>query len=292
MKYTWWNTIPLHMDPVALSIGSFQVRWYGLMYLVAFFLGYWIIWHFAQKEKLKMKREQWDSILTWIIVGVLLGARLGEVVFWNFSYYARHPLEIFLPFSWEGGFHFTGIAGMSYHGGLIGATICGFYAIRKHKLEFWKTVNCIFFVVPLVYTFGRLGNFINGELYGRVTTSSIGMLFPHAPDFRLGVLRHPSQLYEMCFEGFVLFGVLYALVKAWPFLKDYILAMYLIGYGLARFVIEYFREVDQVTGLILGITRGQQLCLLMMLAGGLLWVYLARLQKRESVPQKAAGRAK
>jgi phosphatidylglycerol:prolipoprotein diacylglycerol transferase len=265
------------MDPVALSIGTFQVRWYGLMYLVAFFLAYWIIWRVAQKNKFPMKREQWDSVLTWIIVGVLLGARLGEVVFWNFSYYAAHPLEIFLPFSWGAdGFKFTGIAGMSYHGGLIGACVCGFYAIRRNQLPFWKTVNLIFSVVPLVYTFGRLGNFINGELYGRVTTSPIGMLFPHAPDFRMGVLRHPSQLYEMCFEGFVLFAVIWALVKAWPSLRDFVFPLYLIGYGLARFVIEYFREVDGVTGLIFGFTRGQQLCALMMLAGALLWIYLAQ----------------
>jgi phosphatidylglycerol:prolipoprotein diacylglycerol transferase len=108
------------------------------------------------------------------------------------------------------------------------------------------------------------------------------MLFPHAPDYRLGVLRHPSQLYEMCFEGFVLFAVIYALVKAWPMLKNYILPMYLIGYGLARFVVEYFREVDGVTGLIWGFTRGQQLCAGMMLAGVVLWAYLAHLQKKET----------
>ncbi len=242
------------------------------MYLVAFSLGWLLVWRFTKKYKIQaMKREQLDSVVTWLIVGVLLGARLGYVFFYNFGYYINHLSEIILPFSFNGGFHFTGISGMSYHGGLIGAFLFTSYAIKKTKLDYWKSVNTIFLIVPLVYTFGRLGNFINGELYGRVTESPIGMLFPLAPE-KPPVLRHPSQLYEMCFEGFILFGILYALWKLFPKVRGHIMALYLIGYGLARFFIEFFREPDTHIGLnTLGMTRGQILCSAMILSGIALW---------------------
>ncbi|GHV13352.1 prolipoprotein diacylglyceryl transferase [Fibrobacterales bacterium] len=268
MTLSTWNTIPQYFDPTAITILGFQVRWYGLMYLIAFFLGYHLVWHFVRKYKEPaMRREQLDSVMTWLIAGVLIGARLGYVLFYNFDYYFSHPLEIILPFSFAGGFHFTGISGMSYHGGLIGSFLCASYAIKKQKLDYWKTVNVIFLVVPLVYTFGRLGNFINGELYGRITTSPIGMIFKHAPD-RPAVLRHPSQLYEMCFEGIVLFLVIYFLWRVFPKVRNHIMAVYLIGYGTARFFIEFFREPDVQIGLnALGMSRGQILCLVMILSG-------------------------
>jgi phosphatidylglycerol:prolipoprotein diacylglycerol transferase len=159
---------------------------------------------------------------------------------------------------------------MSYHGGLIGSFLFTSYAIKKQKLNYWKSVNTIFLVVPLVYTFGRLGNFINGELWGRVTESSIGMLFPLARD-NPPVLRHPSQLYEMCFEGFVLFFIIYALWKIFPKLRDHVMAIYLMGYGIARFFIEFFREPTHAD--ILGMTRGQSFCAAMILCGAALFFY-------------------
>jgi len=246
------------------------------MYLAAFFFGYHLIWYFTNKYKVQpMKREQLDSVMTWLIVGVLLGARLGYVFFYNFGYYINHLSEIILPFSFDGGFHFTGISGMSYHGGLIGSFLLASYAIKKQKLDYWKSVNTIFLVVPLVYTFGRLGNFINGELYGRVTQSTIGMLFPHSPN--PSVLRHPSQLYEMCFEGFILFGLLYVLWKIFPKIRDHAMALYLIGYGTARFFIEFFREPDAHIGLnALAMSRGQILCAIMILSGIALWAVRAK----------------
>jgi phosphatidylglycerol:prolipoprotein diacylglycerol transferase len=283
---SWWNAIPQHLDPTAFTIFDFPVRWYGLMYLIAFFFGYHLIWHFTIKYKIQpMKKEQLESIITWLIAGVLLGARFGYVFFYNFDHYVtqNNLMEIILPFSFDGGFHFTGISGMSYHGGLIGSFLAASYAIKKQKLNYWKSVNTIFLVVPLVYTFGRLGNFINSELYGRVTESAIGMCFGNQT-----VLRHPSQLYEMCFEGFILFGLLYALWRLFPKLKDHVMALYLIGYGTARFFIEFFRQPDAHIGLnFLGMSRGQMLCLAMILSGITLWAVRAyTLSKASSGPKR------
>ena len=291
MSYSWWNTIPQRLDPTAFTIFDFPVRWYGLMYLIAFFFGYHLIWHFTTKYKIQpMKKEQLESVMTWLIAGVLFGARFGYVFFYNFGYYINNLSEIILPFSFAGGFHFTGISGMSYHGGLIGSFLATSYAIKKQKLDYWKSVNTIFLVVPLVYTFGRLGNFINGELYGRVTESAIGMKFGNQ-----AVLRHPSQLYEMCFEGFILFGILYALWRLFPKLKDHVMALYLIGYGTARFFIEFFRQPDahlcqphmDLCVNALGMSRGQMLCLAMILSGGALWAVRAyTLSKASSGPKR------
>jgi len=285
MSYSWWNTIPFHLEPTVFGL---PVHWYGLMYLIAFFFGYLLIWRFTTRYKVQpMKKEQLESVMTWLIAGILFGARFGYVVFYHFDYYINHISEIFMPFSFKGGFHFTGISGMSYHGGLIGSFLAASYAIKKQKLDYWKSVNTIFLVVPLVYTFGRLGNFINGELYGRVTTSQIGMLFPLAPE-RPPVLRHPSQLYEMCFEGFVLFCILYALWRIFPKLRDHVMALYLMGYGTARFFIEFFREPDAHIGLnFLGMSRGQMLCSAMIISGiALLAARAYTFSKASSGPNK------
>ena len=160
---------------------------------------------------------------------------------------------------------------MSYHGGLIGATIAGWLYIRKAQLDWWSTVDLFVTVIPLGYTFGRLGNFINGELYGRETTSAIGMYFPLAP---AGELRHPSQLYEAFFEGVFLFAILWSVRKI-KMPKGAMLALYLIGYGTARFFIEYFRQPDSHLGFVLlSFSMGQILCSLMIAGGVFLFVYL------------------
>ncbi|MDR1811802.1 MAG: prolipoprotein diacylglyceryl transferase [Candidatus Fibromonas sp.] len=283
MSYSWWNTIPQHLDPTAITILGFPLRWYGLMYLAAFFFGYHLTWYFTKKYKIQdMKREQLDSVATWLIAGILIGARLGYVFFYNFGYYINHLSEIILPFSFSGGFHFTGISGMSYHGGLICSFLMTSYAIKKQKLDYWKSINTLALIVPLVYTFGRLGNFINGELYGRVTESAIGMVFPGAPE-NPPVLRHPSQIYEMCFEGFVLFGLIYLLWILFPKIRDYSLSLYLIGYGTARFFIEFFREPDAHIGLnAFDMSRGQMLCSVMILSGIALWI--VRACRKKSLP--------
>lgn len=275
MEYTWWNLIPQHMSPTAITLLGFPVRWYGLMYLAAFFTCYQVIWHFVRKEKHGLTKEQLDGLASWIIAGILIGARLGYVVFYNLGYYMQHPLDAILPFSFDGGFHFTGISGMSYHGGLIGAFLASTYYIRREKLNFWLVNNLGFLATPAGYTFGRLGNFINGELYGRPTDAGIGMLFPMD---KQQLLRHPSQLYEMAFEGVLLFFVLVFIRRFAP-VRNHMMAMYLIGYGVARFGIEFFREPDAHIGLNqIGMSRGQLLCMAMIVTG--LGLYIWR-RKRE-----------
>lgn len=264
MEYTWWNLIPQHMSPTAITLFGFPVRWYGLMYLAAFFTCYQVIWHYIRKDKLSITKEQLDGLATWVIAGILIGARLGYVVFYNLGYYVQHPLDAVLPFSFDGGLHFTGISGMSYHGGLIGSILSGSYYIRREKLKYWQTINLTFLSVPLGYTFGRLGNFINGELYGRPTDAAIGMLFPMD---KTQLLRHPSQLYEMTFEGVVLFFIL-VFLRRFAAVKNHTMACYLMGYGVARFCIEFFREPDAHIGLnAIGASRGQILCAVMILSG-------------------------
>jgi phosphatidylglycerol---prolipoprotein diacylglyceryl transferase len=194
------------------------------------------------------------------------------VLFYNLAYYLHHPLEVVLPFSLENGFHFTGISGMSYHGGLIGTIVCGAWYVHKHRLSFLKMADLLIPCIPAGYTFGRLGNFINGELWGRVTTSPIGMYFPGAPG---STLRHPSQLYEAFGEGMFLFVILW-LLRTRVRTPGAMLAIYLVGYGAVRFLIEYFRQPDAQLGLvILSFSMGQLLCSAMVMAGLGLWFFLA-----------------
>ena len=270
---SWWQHLPSKMNPVIFQIGSFKLQYYGLMYLVAFGLTYLLATRRLKREnRWEMTGEDLQGLLTGMIIGLILGARIGYVLIYNLGYFIQHPLEIFMPFSFENGFKFTGISGMSYHGGLVGAIIGAWWYIRKYKLSFRKTADLLIPCIPIGYTFGRLGNFINGELWGRVTTAPIGMYFPHAPGMGL---RHPSQLYEAFGEGLFLFIVLW-------FLKDRVktpgamLAVYLMGYGMVRFVVEYFRQPDaQIGFVLLSFSMGQLLCSLMILAGIGLWLYYA-----------------
>jgi phosphatidylglycerol:prolipoprotein diacylglycerol transferase len=225
------------------------------------------------EDRFEITPDQVKDATTYLILGLIIGARLGYVVFYNFSYYLKHPLEIILPFSFSNGVAFTGISGMSYHGGLIGAVLAGWLYVRRAKLDWWDGVDLYVPVIPLGYTFGRLGNFINGELYGRVTTSSIGMYFPLDPERQL---RHPSQLYEAFFEGIFLFAILWRIrKKSMP--RGATLAFYLIGYGAVRFCIEYFRQPDDHIGFVfLSFSMGQILCALMIAAGIGLYFYLQK----------------
>ena len=207
-----------------------------------------------------MDDEFLKNILTWGFIGTLAGGRLGYVLFYNLGYYLKHPLEIILPFRFgEGGAVFTGISGMSYHGGIIGIFIACAWFCRKYKADFWNLCDLFFPVSAFAYTFGRLGNFINGELYGRVTQAAIGMHFPESPEPSL--LRHPSQLYEGLFEGLVLGAILY-LLRGRKLPKGSMMALYLFGYGFFRFCIEFFREPDAHLGFVfLRFSMGQLLCI-------------------------------
>ena len=274
--WSWWQHLPQNIDPVIFEIGSFKLQYYGLMYIVAFAITFFLVLYRVKREdRFEITADQIKDLSTYMILGLVIGARLGYVLFYNLSYYLKHPLEIILPFSFSNGVTFTGISGMSYHGGLIGIILVAWLYIRKAKLDWWSVVDLYLPAIPLGYTFGRLGNFINGELFGRVTTSSIGMYFPMAAK---GELRHPSQLYEAFFEGIFLFAVLWGIRKV-KIPKGAMLALYLIGYGTVRFFIEYFREPDAHIGFVfLSFSMGQILCSLMIAGGFFLYFYL---QKRE-----------
>lgn len=261
---TAWQQLPYHISPTLFSIGSFQLRYYSLMYLVAFAVVYTLFYYRIRRREINISTEVFQDYLVWAMVGVIVGARLGYALFYNFSYYLVHPLEIILPFDFSNGFRFVGLSGMSYHGGLIGVVLVTVLFCRRHKIRFWQFGDWLCAAAPLGYMFGRIGNFLNGELWGRATTMPWGMYFPLDATQSL---RHPSQLYEALFEGLFLFIVLWSIRKRNPF-EGFSVGLYIFGYGLVRFVIEFFREPDAHLGLVLGFnTMGQVLCLLMMLAG-------------------------
>jgi len=268
-----WQHLPEHITPYLFSIGTFQLRYYSLMYIVAFVLVYFLVIYRIKNEKYKYTAEDIQDYLVWAMIGVLLGARLGYVLIYNFVYYLQHPLEIFLPFSFADGIRFIGISGMSYHGGVIGVIIMSVLFCRKRKIDFWKFADLICPAIPLGYTFGRLGNFINGELFGRATTMPWGMYFPLDAT---NTLRHPSQLYEAAFEGILLFIILWLLRKKTG-VDGSLLGLYIFGYGLARFIVEFFREPEFAVGLI---SIGQFLCLLMMLAGIMILTWLKNTKQK------------
>ena len=277
----WWQYLPQTMDPVIFEIGWFKIQYYGLMYIVGFAISYSLVLLRSKREKrFHVSAEQIQDLMLFMILGLIVGARLGYVLFYNLSYYLRHPLEILLPFEFSNGITFTGIAGMSYHGGLIGIIIFSWLHIRKAELNFWNTADLFAPIVPLGYTFGRIGNFINGELYGRITSAPVGMYFPLAPGPEL---RHPSQLYEAFFEGIFLFVILWN-VRNFNTPRGSMLSFYLIGYGTVRFFIEYFRQPDAHIGFVwFSFSMGQILCGLMIAGGILLYLFLGRLERKGTV---------
>lgn len=280
--WAWWQNLPVGLDPILLSIGPLRIHYYGVMYLVAFMLTYLLaVYRIRHEADWNLSPDQLQGVLTAMIIGLIVGGRLGYVLFYNPAYYFAHPLEIILPFTWDKGIRFTGISGMSYHGGLIGVILGALLFIRSHRLNFRRMADLMIPCIPLGYTFGRLGNFFNGELWGRVTTAAIGMHFPEAPDPT--ALRHPSQLYEAFGEGIVLFAILW-LIRHKVRTQGVMLAFYLIGYGATRFIIEFFREPDAHLGFVwFSFSMGQLLCSLMVIGGGILWGLLRRWEIRQAI---------
>jgi phosphatidylglycerol:prolipoprotein diacylglycerol transferase len=198
----------------------------------------------------------------WVFWGLIIGARIGYILFYNLSYYLQNPLEIVSPFNLATG-EFVGIYGMSYHGGFLGVLLCTWIFSRRNKISLLKLINFVVPAIPAGYFFGRIGNFLNGELYGRVTEKFWGMYFS---DDILGALRHPSQLYEAFFEGIVLFLILWKLRNREKW-QEKLFAIYILGYGFFRFGIEFFREPDLQIGYIFGFfTLGQ------ILSGGMFFL--------------------
>jgi len=281
----WWQHLPEKMDPVIFSIAGFRLHYYGLMYLVAFAVVYLlVIYRIKRETRFRISADEIQNLMIFMMIGVIVGGRIGYVIVYNPLYYLKSPLEIFLPFDFSNGITFTGISGMSFHGGLIGVIVSIWMFTRKTGFNFWNTVDLFSPVVPLGYTFGRIGNFINGELYGRITSASIGMYFPFAPGQNL---RHPSQLYEAFFEGIILFIVLWNLRKVQT-PKGAMLAFYIFGYGLVRFFIEFYRQPDSHMGFVfMSFSMGQVLCGLMMVCGVVLYLFLSRMEKRRTHLLKA-----
>lgn len=261
----WWQHLPAQMNPIILSLGGFAIRWYGMMYIIAFTVVYILTLYRLKTEKQEFSRQYAGDALTWAMAGVVLGGRFGYILFYGLDGFLADPLGTLLPgFSTSGGCSFAGITGMSYHGGVIGVVIAMWFFSRSQQKGFFETFDLFIPSLPLGYTFGRLGNFINGELYGRVTDASVGMYFPLAPTVEL---RHPSQLYEAFFEGIVLFMLLWLLRNKSPF-PGFLSGLYLFSYGFVRFFIEFFREPDAHLGFVfMSFSMGQVLCFVMMLAG-------------------------
>ncbi|MEA3554604.1 MAG: prolipoprotein diacylglyceryl transferase [Campylobacterota bacterium] len=239
-----WNNIYSIFDPVAFSIASLSVHWYGIMYATAFISAVMIAKWIVKKDKLNISQDFLDSYIWWVEIGVILGARVGYILFYdpNSSYYLTHPWQIFNPFSADGSF--VGISGMSYHGALAGFVTASLLWCRKYKTNFWFMVDIAAIAVPLGYIFGRIGNFLNKELVGRVTEQPWGIYVD-------GILRHPSALYEAFLEGFVIFVILF-LARTKKQFDGQLGLLYVILYSIMRIIAEVFREPDVQLGFLLG----------------------------------------
>jgi phosphatidylglycerol---prolipoprotein diacylglyceryl transferase len=247
-----------NIDPIAFSIGPLAVRWYGLMYLVGFAAGWWLGLRRIDRGRAPITRAQLDDVLFVAVFGVILGGRLGYVLFYKPGYYAAHPLEIFAI--WQGG--------MSFHGGLLGMMLAMLFIARRHGVPYLRLMDFLAPLAPIGIGAGRLGNFINGELWGRPTDLPWGMVFRGAGDMP----RHPSQLYEFALEGIALFAMLWWFSSK-PRPAGQVCALFLIGYGVFRFIGEFAREPDAFLGtLALGMTMGQWLSLPMVALG--VWLFL------------------
>ncbi len=245
------------IDPVAVELGPLAIRWYALAYLVGLIAGWRLARRLAALPPRPMRPERVDDLLAWMVLGVVAGGRLGYVLFYKPGYYLQNPGEAL--FLWQGG--------MSFHGGMAGVALAVFLFARRHDLPFLRVGDIVAAVTPLGLFLGRLANFVNGELYGRASDVSWAMVFPSDP---AQVPRHPSQLYEAALEGLALGAVMLALafserVRARPGL---LAGVFMLGYGLARSFVEFFREPDAHLGFILGpVTMGQLLSLPLIVAG-------------------------
>jgi phosphatidylglycerol:prolipoprotein diacylglycerol transferase len=261
-----------HIDPIALQVGPLAIHWYGVTYLIAFGL-------FLLLGRLRLRHEPFASITgpgAWTakdvedilflgVVGVVLGGRLGYCLFYKPAYYFAHPLEIFAV--WQGG--------MSFHGGLLGAIAAMTWFAHSRRRPWLQVADFVAPCVPTGLAAGRIGNFINGELWGRFASPDLpwAMVFPQSGSMQP---RHPSQIYQFLLEGLLLFVLLWLYARR-PRRQGEVAAAFLVGYGVLRFVAEYFREPDAFLGLLsLGLSMGQWLCLPMIVAGAALWLWAQR----------------
>lgn len=270
------NDIYQGLDPIAFSRGPLVVRWYGLAYVLGFVCAAAIIYFVAKRWKLGMSEDNLLTLMVCAIVGVVLGARIGYVLFYGDGYYLSHPLEI-LAFN-QGG--------MSFHGGLVGLLVGGAVAARMTRIPFLTLADLGSIAAPIGLFFGRCANFVNGELWGAPTDGPLGVVFGGAAGM---MPRHPSQLYEAVLEGIVIFCVLFALSrKRPPRPQGTFLGAFLVLYGIFRFLIEFVREPDVQLGYLWGgwLTMGQVLSAPLIVAGIALLIYAARTRHPQAGPQE------
>jgi phosphatidylglycerol:prolipoprotein diacylglycerol transferase len=253
------------IDPVLITLGPFTIRWYALAYIAGLLIGWRYCVALTRRPPRVIEPPQLDDFLVWVTLGVVLGGRIGYVLFYNLGYYLQHPFDALKI--WTGG--------MSFHGGAAGVVLAMFLFTRLRKIDFLRLGDMLVCAVPIGLFLGRLANFVNGELYGRPAEVGWAMVFPSDPT-RLP--RHPSQLYEAALEGIVLFVLLYVLQR-FTRARDYrglLSGVFLAGYAAARIVVEYFREPDQQIGYLLGgnsfdqlggLTMGQLLSIPVLVAG-------------------------
>lgn len=283
----FYQNLPSYINPVAFTVGSFSIRWYALSYLVGFGVAYWLlIWRVKRGEygnqNLKSqitskirdtKYEIQNTISDFLLIAFfssLIGGRIGYVLFYDLPYFLTHPLTVISPYD-SGSGKFVGIYGMSYHGALLGIIIGSWIFLRFKKIDFLQWADFVAPAAALGYFFGRVGNFLNGELYGRVTNSPLGMYF--AED---NLLRHPSQLYEAILEGLVLFAILWKMRKM-RLQPGTLFVTYMVGYGLFRILIEQFRQPDPQVGFLLNyLTLGQFLSSFMVVGGMIILIILKK----------------
>ena len=262
-----WFTFPI-IDPVAISLGPLAIRWYALAYMAGLIGGWQILKRLARRPLSPMQPEQFDQLLNYVLFGVILGGRLGYVLFYQPAAYLANPVAILRI--WEGG--------MAFHGGAIGVILAVWLFAHRHKIDKLALGDRVALVTPIGLCFGRIANFINGELFGRITTHPIGMIFPNGgPE-----PRHPSQLYEAALEGLVL-GLI--LMIAWRMgagqkRPGSLIALFLMGYGAARFIVEFYREADAHIGLydfgVFALSQGQLLSLPMVAIGIALLAFIPK----------------
>ena len=261
------NDIYHAIDPVALSLGPLQIRWYGLAYVAGFICAFLVIAKLSQRWKIRINDDAFFTVVFCVIFGVILGGRLGYVLVYGDGYYLQHPEKI-LAFN-EGG--------MSFHGGLVGVIIGGFIAAKITKIPFLTLADMGVVGVPIGLFFGRCANFVNGELWGKETSLPWGVMFETGG----GVYRHPSQLYEAVLEGLVMFCVLYALSRRRPARpQGTFMGTFLVLYGVFRFLVEFVRVPDAQLGYLFGpITMGQCLSLPLVVLGVAMLVVSRRLAR-------------
>src|SRR3989338_600142 len=250
-----------NIDPVLLSLGPFQIRYYGLFWLIGFVMAYFLLIHLAKKKELSVTKDDIADLLLYIIVGTVLGARIFYILVYNLPFYLSNPFEMLAI--WHGG--------LSFHGGLIGAVAAGFLYCRRKKISFYEIADMVVIPLALGLALGRIGNFINGELYGRITDITDvpwAVKFPDAEGF-----RHPSQIYASL-KNLVIFFALWS-IKDKKLPKGFMFWLFVVMYSILRFTVEFFRQPDEQLGFIIGFLSMGQILSIIMFSIGIFFLHKA-----------------